>query len=232
MADISAEALKKEVQAKRSQRHYCASARLDWCVEILKGADLSKVTSKVVRKQVEEKLGVDLSHRRKEIDALIMADVEDQVSSEEVSEEEDKAGDKDDDYAPGSTKKTKKTKTKKRKADSDDDDSDEDWAKKKKMAEGLLQKKPSGGGGGRKKSAFTKSFRLSPELADVVGAEIMPRHEVVKKLWAVIKERNLQDPKQKQFAICDAQLMKVFGVKRFRAFGMMSYLKNHFVEAV
>jgi upstream activation factor subunit UAF30 len=153
-----------------------------------------------------------------------MADVEDQVSSEEVSEEEDKAGDKDDDYAPGSAKKAKKTKTKKRKADSDDDDSDEDWAKKKK--------KPSGGGGGRKKSAFTKSFRLSPELADVVGAEIMPRHEVVKKLWAVIKERNLQDPKQKQFAICDAQLMKVFGVKRFRAFGMMSYLKNHFVEAV
>ncbi|XP_018016244.1 upstream activation factor subunit spp27, partial [Hyalella azteca] len=195
------------------------------CAEILKGADLSKVTSKVVRKQVEEKLGVDLSHRRKEIDALIMADVEDQVSSEEVSEEEDKAA-KDDDYAPGAAKKAKKGKAKKRKADSDEEDSDEDWAKKKKKASAPAA------GGGRKKSAFTKSFRLSPELADVVGAEIMPRHEVVKKLWAVIKERNLQDPKQKQFAICDAQLMKVFGVKRFRAFGMMSYLKNHFVEAV
>lgn len=75
-------------------------------------------------------------------------------------------------------------------------------------------KKPAaaGGGGGRgKKSAFTKSFKLSPELADVVGADVMPRHEVVKKLWAVIKERELQDPKNKQFAICDDQLLKVFG---------------------
>ena len=49
---------------------------------VLKGADLSKVTAKAVRKQVEEKLGVDLSDRRKEIDDIIMADVEveDQVS--------------------------------------------------------------------------------------------------------------------------------------------------------
>ena len=39
----------------------------------------------------------------------------------------------------------------------------------------------------------------------------MPRHEVVKKLWQVIKERNLQDPANKQFAICDDQLLKVFG---------------------
>lgn len=40
----------------------------------------------------------------------------------------------------------------------------------------------------------------------------------------------LQDPKNKQFAICDEELMKVIGVKRFRTFGMMKYLKNHFVD--
>lgn len=67
------------------------------------------------------------------------------------------------------------------------------------------------GGGRGKKSAFTKSFKLSPELADVVGSDVMPRHEVVKKLWAVIKERELQDPKNKQYAICDDQLFKVIG---------------------
>ena len=39
----------------------------------------------------------------------------------------------------------------------------------------------------------------------------MPRHEVVKKLWAVIKERELQDPANKQYAICDDQLLKVIG---------------------
>merc|ERR1712240_680675 len=107
------------------------------------------------------------------------------------------------------TPRKPKPSPKKRKAA--DDDSDEDWGKKKKKS----------GGGGRKggKSAFTKSFKLSAELADVVGADVMPRHEVVKKLWAVIKERELQDPKNKQFAICDDQLLKVFGklpgIKRY-----------------
>lgn len=71
---------------------------------------------------------------------------------------------------------------------------------------------------------------LSPELAALVGQDSMARHEVVKKVWAIIKERNLYDPKNKQFAICDDALFKVIGVKRFRTFGMMKYLKDHFVS--
>jgi len=226
MADISAKELKDAIK------------------EILKGADLSAVTAKSVRSKLEAKLDSDLSSRRKEIDAIIMAEFEDQVSSEEASEDEapktnkrkpaddSDSGDapegKDDDYQPGSAKKAKKPKTpkskaaKKRKNDSDGDSADEDWGKRKK---------PKKVGGPKKQSAFTRSFKLSPELADVVGADIMPRHEVVKKLWAVIKERQLQDPKNKQFAICDDQLLKVFGIKRFRTFGMMKFLKDHFVEA-
>ncbi|KAK4322003.1 hypothetical protein Pmani_007225 [Petrolisthes manimaculis] len=214
---------------------------------ILKGADLQQITGKKVRQQVEQRLGVDLSDRRKEVDALIMADVEDQVNShsdEEQSEEEvpkgkdesesepeseEKGGD-DDDYEPGAKKAARKPKAspKKRKA-SDDDDSDEDWGKRKKPTKDPENAKKGGGRG--KKSAFTKSFKLSPELADVVGSDVMPRHEVVKKLWAVIKERELQDPKNKQYAICDDQLFKVIGVKRFRTFGMMKHLKDHFLEA-
>jgi len=231
MAQISRETLKAEISA------------------ILKGADLEALSAKKVRKQLEEQLGVDLSDRKKEIDEIIMADVEDQVNShseeEEASEEEVVKGkdesesepeaeqDKDagdDDYEPGAKKARKpKASPKKRKA-SDDDDSDEEWGKRKRSP---AKKAPAaaGGGGRGKKSAFTKSFKLSPELADVVGSDVMPRHEVVKKLWAVIKERELQDPKNKQFAICDDQLLKVFGVKRFRTFGMMKHLKDHFLEA-
>jgi len=166
-----------------------------------------------------------------------MANVEDQVNShseeeaseeeapakkDESSEEEPEEDDKDDDFDP-SKKAPRKPKPSPKKRKAADDDSDEDWGKKKKKS----------GGGGRKggKSAFTKSFKLSAELADVVGADVMPRHEVVKKLWAVIKERELQDPKNKQFAICDDQLLKVFGLKRFRTFGMMKHLKDHFLEA-
>lgn len=152
-----------------------------------------------------------------------MADVEDQVNShseEEVSEGEVPEKN-DEDYSPSAKKQKPKPKPKKRRAS--DDDSDEDWGKKKKQS-----KK---GGGRGKASAFTKSFKLSEELADVVGGDVMPRHEVVKKLWAIIKERKLQDPENKQFAICDDQLLKVMGVKRFRTFGMMKHLKGHFLEA-
>merc|ERR1711915_450227 len=143
-----------------------------------------------------------------------------------MGEPDDKAGD-DDDYEPGAKKPRKPKASPKKRRASDDDDSDEEWGKRKRSPA-----KKSGGGGGRgKKSAFTKSFKLSAELADVVGSDVMPRHEVVKKLWAVIKERELQDPKNKQFAICDDQLLKVFGLKRFRTFGMMKHLKDHFLEA-
>lgn len=63
-----------------------------------------------------------------------------------------------------------------------------------------------------------------------MGQDVMARHEVVKKIWQIIKERDLYDPKNKQFAICDDDLFKVMGVKRFRTFGMMKYLKTHFVD--
>lgn len=89
----------------------------------------------------------------------------------------------------------------------------------------LLQGGNRGGGKG-----YTKTMNLSPELAALVGQDAMARHEVVKKVWSIIKERNLYDPKNKQFAICDDALLKVIGVKRFRTFGMMKYLKNHFIS--
>merc|ERR1712137_288560 len=117
---------------------------------------------------------------------------------------------------------------------SDPDDSDEDWkaASKKKRAppkknsSGSTPTKPKAKGA----SGYVKAVKLSPALSDIVGSESMPRHEVVKKMWSIIKERNLYDPKNKQFALCDDQLQKVFGVKRFRTFGMMKYLKSHFTD--
>lgn len=87
-----------------------------------------------------------------------------------------------------------------------------------------------GGGAKRGGGGYTKSLNLSPELAALVGSDMMARHEVVKKIWAIIKERNLYDPKNKQYAICDDELLKVIGIKRFRTFGMMKYLKTHFVD--
>jgi len=165
-----------------------------------------------------------------------VADEENSHSEEELSETEAPAkkeesasdfepeeDDKDDDFEPAAKKPKAKPKPKaKKRKGGDEDDSDEDWGKRKKKP-GTGKKR---GGGG-----FTKPYKLSEELAAVVGGDVMPRHEVVKKLWAFIKERELQDPKNKQFVICDDELLKVMGVKRFKSFGMMKYLKEHFLEA-
>lgn len=151
------------------------------------------------------------------------------ASSDESEDASDDEG--DDEYSP-KKKSAKKGSAKRggggrKKKGGSDDDSDEDWGKGKKKGRAPAAKKAPGakrGGGG-----YTKAVNLSPELAALVGEDCMPRHEVVKRVWAIIKERNLYDPKNKQFAICDDELFKVIGVKRFRTFGMMKFLKNHFL---
>lgn len=133
-------------------------------------------------------------------------------SAEEKSEEE---------YSPKKAKspKARKLPPKKKKKGSDSD-SDVDWTKSNKGKKG----------GKRAGRGYTKVMTLTPELASLVGQDTMARHEVVKKVWALIRERNLFDPKNKQFAICDDALFKVIGQKRFRTFGMMKYLKDHFIS--
>lgn len=130
----------------------------------------------------------------------------------------------DDDYKPNKGAKGSAKKAGRKKKGGSDSDSDGDWKQSKAKA----KKGPKKAGGG-KGTGYTKPYNLSPELAAICGAEALPRHEVVKKVWAIIKERNLYDPKNKQYAICDSELQKVIGVKRFRTFGMLKYLKSHFL---
>jgi len=143
--------------------------------------------------------------------------------TDDDSASEGSEGESEEEYSPKKASKPAKTrKLPPKKKKGSESDSDEDWGKKKGGKKG---------GGGRKGGGgYTKSLQLSPELAALVGAESMARHEVVKKVWSIIKEKNLYDPKNKQYAICDDALLKVIGTKRFRTFGMMKYLKTHFIS--
>ena len=76
-------------------------------------------------------------------------------------------------------------------------------------------------------TGYTQPMKISSELEAVIGVKEAPRHEVIKRMWAYIKENNLQDPKNKQFANCDEKLEKVIGESRFKCFGMAKYLQNH-----
>ena len=80
-----------------------------------------------------------------------------------------------------------------------------------------------------KGSGLTKPLKLSKDLKDLLGVEEeeMSRPQVVKHLWAYLKENKLQDPENKQWFTPDTLMEPVFGGERIKAFGMAKYLKEH-----
>jgi len=69
-------------------------------------------------------------------------------------------------------------------------------------------KKAKGGGGG---GGMRGKLQPSKALAAVIGDEKVTRGEAIKKMWAYIKEENLQDPSDKRKIMPDEKLAAVFG---------------------
>ncbi|KAL9982440.1 hypothetical protein ACROYT_G004480 [Oculina patagonica] len=231
---------------------------------ILREGELSQLTSRIVRSQLEDKFGVSFYGRKKEIDKMLMEMIENQEKStedekeqengssgingveQEESEQEDEESSEDEEPSPKKIKQDTKKETSKADSDSDDDThdaNDAELARKLHENENGLRtrrqttrkpverkkptktKKPKESSGNKK--GFGKLMVLSPALAEVVGGEKMSRSDVVKRMWEIIRERKLEDPKNKRFTLCDEQLQHIFGRKRIQTFGMMKYLKKH-----
>ncbi|XP_028390909.1 upstream activation factor subunit spp27-like [Dendronephthya gigantea] len=216
--------------------------------EIIDNGDLATLTSKKIRQILEKKHNTTLSHRKKQIDDIVMQLVDEKSdNSDEESGSKSDAGKKEESSEKESKSPVKSERKRKVKDESDSDDmsyqseseSDSDEKKKprkKKAArnkeKGKAAKKPKAekGEGGKKKGGFSMPMLLSPELADLMGETHMARSEVVKKMWQIIKERDLLDPTNKRYTICDEQLEKIIGQKRFMTFAMMKYLKKHVID--
>jgi chromatin remodeling complex protein RSC6 len=77
-------------------------------------------------------------------------------------------------------------------------------------------------------SKFMAPLAVSEELAVIVGKGPMPRTEVTKKLWAYIKRKKLQDPKNMRNINPDEPLGKVFGSKKpINMFKMTKLVSKH-----
>jgi upstream activation factor subunit UAF30 len=77
-------------------------------------------------------------------------------------------------------------------------------------------------------AAFMKPVQPSAELAQIVGQKPLPRTELTKKLWAYIKTKKLQDPKNKRMIKADAQLQPIFGGRsQVNMFEMTKLVNKH-----
>ena len=81
---------------------------------------------------------------------------------------------------------------------------------------------------GRKpNAAFMRPVTPSATLAEVVGANPMPRTEVTKKLWAYIKKNGLQDKTNRRMVNADAKLKPIFGKPSVNMFAMTKLVSKH-----
>uniref|UniRef100_A0A147BUD4 Putative rna polymerase i transcription factor uaf n=2 Tax=Ixodes TaxID=6944 RepID=A0A147BUD4_IXORI len=201
--------------------------------EILDGADLDVLSSKKIRKQLEQKYGIDFTDRKKEIDGIVMALISEQAKAKPEPKEENgdaggnsSAGSSHDDNDDGGGKDDAELA---RQLQDEEFRSRSRAVKKSRTVkkEPKSAKKEAKPKGTKRETAYSRKCALSPELAAVMGSDQMARHDVVKRMWGIFRERELIDPSNKRFGICDPELLRVFGQKRVRIFGMMKYLKNH-----
>ncbi|WP_343343132.1 SWIB/MDM2 domain-containing protein [Sphingomicrobium sp. XHP0239] len=83
-------------------------------------------------------------------------------------------------------------------------------------------------GSGRKAGGgLARPVKPSPELAEIVGSEPLPRSQVVSKVWDHIRSNNLQNPENKREIIADDKLRPIFGKDRCTMFEMNKHLSKH-----
>lgn len=77
------------------------------------------------------------------------------------------------------------------------------------------------------RGGITAPVTPSPELAEIVGKNDLPRSEVVSKVWEYIKKHDLQDAKDRRQINGDEKLAKIFGKPSVSMFEMNKHLSAH-----
>ena len=73
---------------------------------------------------------------------------------------------------------------------------------------------------------------LSTPLSNLLDGEIqLSRPQTVKRIWAYVKENDLQDPGDKRMLLCDAPMKAVFKQDKVHMFTMNKILGTHLYAA-
>ncbi|GJW87160.1 upstream activation factor subunit spp27-like protein isoform X3 [Tanacetum coccineum] len=213
---------------------------------VLKTSDLDTATAATVRRRLEEQLDIDLSEKktyiRKQIDLYLQSHHTNDNNNNDGNKDDEEEEEKDlgnvmeeeiDDGGGGSGNVSPKDdeseegESEEEECEDESDEEEEDAksnglivlsSKRKKTTPNV---KKRGGGG------FSKPCALSPQLQKLVGEPEMARTEVVKKIWVYIKEKDLQNPKNKRKILCDDTLHDIFRVKSIDMFQMNKALSKH-----
>jgi DNA topoisomerase III len=94
---------------------------------------------------------------------------------------------------------------------------------KKAAAKAVKEAKPKA----PRKTTAASGKTPSAELAAVIGAELVARPQVMKKLWDYIKANNLQDATNKRAINADAKLLAVFGKPQVTMFELAGIAGKH-----
>ena len=78
-----------------------------------------------------------------------------------------------------------------------------------------------------RKTTAASGKQPSAALAAVIGAELVARTEVIKKLWDYIKANGLQDAANKRAINADAKLLPVFGKSQVTMFELAGIVGKH-----
>jgi chromatin remodeling complex protein RSC6 len=73
----------------------------------------------------------------------------------------------------------------------------------------------------------TMTYSVSAELAAIIGSGKTTRPQIIKKIWAYIKSKKLQDAKKRRIINPDAKLSAVLGKKPIDMLKMAGALNKH-----
>lgn len=86
---------------------------------------------------------------------------------------------------------------------------------------------PKSGSAAPKTGGIHAPVTPSPELADIVGKDALPRSQVISKVWDHIKKNKLQNPENKREILADDKLKKIFGKDKCSMFEMNKHISKH-----